>query len=375
MFLELFEPIKKGDFGLTDEAIYKSIQSGKPFIPIWGGNRTHLFPERLVSVNGKTKSGNSITVFDGEGIIISLDGSAGSMTYKKGQKFALNHHAGFFKVRDDAKNKILPEFFVHFYDTQLKNESVSEGSKTLTLDQIYNIHFHIPDIRVQEEVLLRIRPLLEKKEFIKKILQKIYSIKSKILSSHHTKFQTKNIPIKQIIHYLSGNSGLTEEFIYKKSQHTRGEYDVLASSEEHRVIGKIPMCKINGRSLKVFEDKDGLLVIRKGKAGNTRFLNKGKYTINDDAYILYVKESSPYKVHLKWLNIQYKNEFLSYSSSSDNGTWNMTGFFENVIIDIPEYDVQIEIIKDYDRLEWYEAKIQEIIASINELKEKSIAPA
>ena len=56
------------------------------------------------------------------------------------------------------------------------------------------------------------------------------------------------------------------------------------------MLGEIPMCKINGKRLKVFpKNKDGLLVIRKGKAGKTIYLTPGKYTLNDDSYILYVK--------------------------------------------------------------------------------------
>jgi len=371
-FLEMFEPIRKGDFGLTDEAIYKSIQSGKPFIPIWGGNRDHSTPDRMVSINGKTNTGKNITVFKGEGIIISLDGSAGSMTFKKEQTFALNHHAGFFKVKSDATNKILPEFFVNFFGTQLMNESVSAGSKTLTLDQIYTIDFDIPEPLIQKEVMIKFRPLFQKKASIEKILLKIGTIKAKVLPSRYKSFQANEIPIKNIIDYMSGNSGLTEEFIYKKSQQNGNKYDVLASSEEHRLIGEIPMCEINGKPLKIFTNKEGLLVIRKGKAGNTRFLDKGIYAINEDAYILSVKENCPYKINLKWLSIQYKDEFLSYASNSDNGTWNMTGFFMNVKIDIPDYDEQVEVVRLYERLEYYEIKMKEIDYKIEALKGKSI---
>ncbi len=157
----MFEPVKKGDFGLTDEAIYKSIQYGGEFIPIWGGNQEHNTIDRLVSVNGRTKQDEPITIFEGEGIILSLDGSAGSMTYKSGtQKFALNHHAGFFKVRSDAIQKIDPEFFSIFYQKQLQELSVSEGSKTLTLDQLYEADFEIPAHSKQIEIMKPVKSIL-----------------------------------------------------------------------------------------------------------------------------------------------------------------------------------------------------------------------
>jgi hypothetical protein len=82
--------------------------------------------------------------------------------------------------------------------------------------------------------------------------------------------------------------------------------------------------------LDVFEDKEGILVIRNGKAGTTFFLNKGKYAITDHAYILSLKESCKYAVSLKWLMLQYRHPFLDYVSTSPNVTWNMTGFFKEV---------------------------------------------
>ena len=113
------------------------------------------------------------------------------------------------------------------------------------------------------------------------------------------------------------------------------------------------------------ENKDGLLVIRKGKAGRTLYLKPGFYTLNDDAYILFVKEDCPYKIHLKWLSIQYKSEFLAYASSSDNGTWNMTGFFDNVVVDIPNYKEQLRIVNTYEEAERIKERISLVKTQID----------
>ena len=172
-FLDVFEPIQKGDYKLTDEAIYKSIQRGGEFIPIWGGNQDHSIPDRYVSEDGRTKANKPITIFEGEGIIISLDGSAGNMTYKKDERFALNHHAGFLKVRNGAEKLIIPEFFALFYQKQLQEISVSEGSKTLSLEQIYSMDFNIPLYDVQKNIMGKVMPLLEKKKKLQEAIIKI----------------------------------------------------------------------------------------------------------------------------------------------------------------------------------------------------------
>ena len=52
-------------------------------------------------------------------------------------------------------------------------------------------------------------------------------------------------------------------------------------------MGYIPMCILdNGRPLKTFEGKPGILIAGNGKAGQMTYLEAGKCTINDHAYIL-----------------------------------------------------------------------------------------
>lgn len=84
---------------------------------------------------------------------------------------------------------------------------------------------------------------------------------------------------------------------------------------------------LNIQKLKVFEGKEALLVTRDAKGGYTKYLPDREYMINDHAYILCVKHDCPLKIDLQWLTIQYKQGFLAYGSSTNNGTWNMTGSF------------------------------------------------
>lgn len=183
----------------------------------------------------------------------------------------------------------------------------------------------------------------------------------------YTEFQKKDVPIKDVLDYLSGNSGLTAEFVYNTVPLEGKRYEILSSAtQKENKLGSIPQCDLNDKPIKVFEGKEGLLVIRKGKAGRTILLPPGDYTLNDDAYILSVKEKCPYKIDLLWLSFAYRSDFLSYASSSDNGTWNMTGFFDNVKIDIPKYEEQMKIVEVYreglQKIQEYQDKIDKIKA-------------
>ena len=132
------------------------------------------------------------------------------------------------------------------------------------------------------------------------------------------------------------------------------------------------MCTINNKPLKVFEGQEGLLVTRNGKAGHTRYLPFGRYTINDHAYILFVKEDAPYAVDLRWLAIQYRTEFLQFASSSDNGTWNMTGFFKQVKIDIPDIEEQKSLVDIYDKLTYVQDVLSNLDFSVSKLFDKQV---
>ena len=136
-FLECFNRIDKGSYGLTDEAIYASLKTDGELIPVYGGNKDHLVTDRKVSVKAKTIKSKPIKIFSGEGIIISLDGSAGSMTYKVNEKFALNHHAGFITLNKKGENYVSLKFFALYFQNFYRLLSVSRGSKTLSLTQIY----------------------------------------------------------------------------------------------------------------------------------------------------------------------------------------------------------------------------------------------
>ncbi len=177
-FLELFSEIRKGNTSLTEEAIYKSIQLGNELLPIWGGNQSHHIADTFVDIKAKTKKDKTITTFEGEGIIISLDGSAGHMTYKPtGTRFALNHHAGFFTTIDEGEIDL--EFFSIFYQSQFINQAVSEGSKTLSLRQIYKMEFEIPKKRQQLHLMKKIKQLLDKAAKYREFLTRLDTIMGK----------------------------------------------------------------------------------------------------------------------------------------------------------------------------------------------------
>lgn len=195
------------------------------------------------------------------------------------------------------------------------------------------------------------------------------------------------IKIKEIFECLSGNSDLTEEFIYKHVCLRENEmYTVLSSStDEAESMGLIPLCKNSkSQNIKVFKDKKGILVARNGKAGTMRYLPEGKYTINDHAYILYLKDSckTKYKIleseeetFLKYFICAYSTQVKSYATNNDNATWNKTTFFKDFEIDSADVteDTLIRFKSTNKELEQLESAINHLNREIVLLSEKFIS--
>lgn len=198
-----------------------------------------------------------------------------------------------------------------------------------------------------------------------------------VQESDDLQFQAKDILLSKIIDYLSGNSGLTDEYLYSQLQSDfERKYLILTGSTDYSIKRYIHRCKHPKNSIKlinVIEEKPVIHVVRKGKAGSIKYFEAGYYTINDDAYLFYLREDSPYQVSLKWLSYILRPKCLEYSSSSDNGTFHKTGFFKHVTIDIPLYDDQMKVVKEYERLEKIEEKIDHLTLIIKQLLSRQIS--
>jgi hypothetical protein len=165
-FFDAFNNIEKGSQGFTSLALYNNIPKlDEEKIPFWGGEKEHKKSNKFVSKYSMNIHGESVRFFNkSECIIISMDGSAGSMTYKKNIKFTLNHHAGVLTLKDEFKNKINLKWFSYKYSDSLSSISVSSGSKTLSNALLNNFEFeYYNDILIQNKEL-------ELYEYIEKIL-------------------------------------------------------------------------------------------------------------------------------------------------------------------------------------------------------------
>lgn len=167
-----------------------------------------------------------------------------------------------------------------------------------------------------------------------------------------------NGKIKEFFIISGGNSGLTEEFIYYNQP--KSEKDAVKvysgstiSSYNLKSVSKNSFIVKNGvkKPLKRFNGQ-GIVIVRKGRAGFLTLVHENDYTINDDAYILNVKKKYTNDINLLFILHHIKGvakECVSSSGKGKNATFNKT-LFEESYINIPKIEEQCEIAKELNKI-------------------------
>lgn len=168
-------------------------------------------------------------------------------------------------------------------------------------------------------------------------------------------YQAQNVPIKKCFDYMSGNTGLTVRTIHNSKDQ---EYDciVLSSSlMDETSLGYVDskMTLPNGKKLKLFINKEGIVISRNGYAGTMSYISPGLYTLTDHAYILYVIENCEYEIDLNWFIMEYQKEIRKkyLTTQSGNQTFTITKFMKEFKFDIPTIEFQKELTKRYQIVE------------------------
>ena len=176
--------------------------------------------------------------------------------------------------------------------------------------------------------------------------------------------------IKKYLKIDGGNSGLTEEFIYHNQPEKINEGIKVYSgaTQLNNMLKRIDKnAKINKKNIKLFYN-EGILISRKGKAGKLKYIDDQIYTLNDDAYIMQVREAFKEKINIKYLLFSVNSEIQNCITSNNggNGTFNKT-IFDETIIELPDIEYQNTMVEEYQKLYNMKNKIEQNIENIKEI--------
>ncbi len=334
-FLDIFNEVEKGNYALTDEAIYTSLQNDDELIPLYGGNKEHTTIERRISVTAKTKKSQEITIFSGEGIIISLDGSAGCMTYKKGERFALNHHAGFITVKNGEENSVDLRYFALFFQNHYKALAVSDGSKTLSLHQIYSEEFQLPNIEYQRKVINCVDSISNQIKTLNGLSKKIEQLLSHDIVFSESDILEKSVPLEKIVRIIQGHQ-ITDEEIYNHS----GNVPIFTGPNTIKGYWN--------KSIVNLTDLPCLTYATKAFDG-TISLQDSIFDANNTAVML-LNDEYKQAVKLEWLMVILPNIFLKKATSKEGVSYLNKEIVNQIRIDIPKDFIQNKCIDRHKAL-------------------------
>lgn len=251
-----------------------------------------------------------------------------------------------------------------------------EGVSYLNKEIIEDEEIDVPDKPIQDREVKALTRLLTIKTQSEEILNRIKKIESVTFLNEYKQYQAKDVPANKFLYALSGNSGLTEEYIYTISQiKSHKKFKLLTGSIDINKAPFIALCRNpkNSKDNITTYSGEGIHVVRKGKAGHVNYLPCGDYTLNDDAYILTLKPDCNYDISLEWLSTAYQTAFFEFASKSDNGTWNKNSFFKHAYFDIPSRKEQDRIAAKFAILKTLEKKLSILNHKVISLLSKKLS--
>lgn len=299
----------------------------------------------VINPNAILPGGKKLKLFkDREGIVISRKGRSGEMSYLPKGLYATNDDAYIIFLNDSCPFEIDLEWFILKYQNEIQSKFVttSAGNQTWSITKFFSsFKFDIPDIDTQKDIAKKLSSLKFKRE---KLLEKEEYLKTRTIITADLNYKYKNIPIADCFDYMSGNSGLSVKTIH--NQKIEGDNCVVLSSSlmNETNLGyinenaKLP----NGKKLRVFKNKEGIVISRNGNAGSMSYLKPGSYTLTDHAYIIYLKDNCPFDIDLRWFSLNFSNKMkkIALTTTSGNQTWSIQKCFENFTFDIPSIEDQ-----------------------------------
>jgi len=244
----------------------------------------------------------------------------------------------------------------------LKIATSKEGVSYLNKEIVEEIEFEVPKEAIQHSEMEILGKVLLLNAGLNSISNRIDKTYNSSLQIEYKNYQAQGVIADDIFSVISGNYGLTEEYLYPIMYANNGKiYRLLTGSTDITDNLLIPRCLRPGRpgTLITVYEGEGIHVVRKGKAGHINYLPYGKYTVTDDAYILKTRNDCKLDISLRWIVAIYRMLFIEFASKSDNGTWNKTGFLKHTKFDIPCIEEQDAIINIINRLEFISDKIGE----------------
>ena len=345
-----FFDVLGGNSGLVEEFIYNNKpKSNADEIKVYTG-ATNLKMLKSINKDAILPNGKNIKFYSGEGIRIIRKGKAGSLKYIYDNNYTINDDAYILKAKEKYKDMINLKYFAYTQKQIFKDCVSSEGdgkNGTFNKTLFQEMYCEIPEIEEQNLIVKEYDRCMELKEKICNIKESINEILNKIPQCEKGNLYS----VKDVFNMYSEDRRLTEEYIYNN----QGQYPVYSAQKEG-AYGYINSYRY---------DEEILFVVQYGDSGKT-VLRKGKMNVGRNVCGLVPNNKFKGRVSLRFTKYILQAEFINNAKGKDlkslsQETINSTMFF------LPDYNEQIKLEKEYEKLENLKEKLNKIDKKISSI--------
>ncbi|MGP3778804.1 restriction endonuclease subunit S [Halanaerobium saccharolyticum] len=284
--------------------------------------------------------------------------------------------------KNDYRDKILLEWFKYKLPSIfLKVMTSKRGVSYLNKNIVKKIDLDLPPLEKQRLEIKQFRKLDQIKNELIKYRNKLEKTISKNIIMNLD--ENEEMVLGECFKYISRNDSLTQEGVYNnlsKSQNSNKNVEVLSGSSSDVFYGKIDF---NKSDIHLLENRQCLHVITRGIAGKLKFLSKGTYATNTNAYLLYIPKEKwedlnisnekEEKIYLKFMKIILQPLLYKEVSKSDLGVLAISYAMKDVVVPKLKYNKKMDSVINYlNKLQKYFEIIENNLDKVNKLMDKKI---
>ncbi|MEZ9370951.1 class I SAM-dependent DNA methyltransferase [Shewanella sp. 10N.286.51.B2] len=190
----------------------------------------------------------------------------------------------------------------------------------------------------------------------------------------------KTIVLSEILSHVSRNDSLSEEGIYKISQHLDKDKVTVLSGSLDGFYGYAPS------TIKIHKlvKKPCIQVVTRGQAGKMRFHKCGNYATNTNSMLLYIKSDAKKilgiknnkeeEEYLKFLEFILQPKFDEYTSSADLSVLPLTKVLDDIVIPLIVSSENLrKVVERRDRIAMLHKGLSGALSASNTLSDKILA--
>ena len=294
-----------------------------------------------------------LKIYKGEGIIISRKGKAGNLLYVDEEKYTLRVKSKY--VKDISLKYVL---YTMRKWTELCVISDKGGNRTFNKTLFEKMEMDLPGIDQQEQVVEEYEKLEKIYFYLQQKKKELHKTMSKIVKVNGEIYKVKDI------FDVSAGKRIKEEEVYlhkgnfpcATAQTSNNGITWYADKSWLETIGKKHIITVPC----ITWTKDG------AKTG-TMFYRDYPFYANDHCGILIPKREFEDAIYMKWFVFSQKYNILQAVTARTGQTMLYKEQMKNVTFQLPSYKKQVEIAKEYERLDEINTEIKTAMEKIEKV--------